>query len=241
MPTPKFKPGQTATKKAAKPAQAKGDSLITDPKDNKSWERLHAEMGMSPITGNMFVANLYAKGTVGELDLTESHEVMRKEVKKVQDGDLSGIEATLMAQAITLDKIFIEMARRAALNVGEHMPAMETYLKLALKAQTQCRTTLQTLAEVKNPQPVSFVNQANISHGPQQINNSVSPRPEKIKNQPNELLEQTHGERLDTQAKQETSGNDTELEAWNNSTGPRTAAPPRTSCVPRRSRRSGPR
>ncbi|MDD1632662.1 MAG: hypothetical protein LUP91_10720, partial [Methylococcaceae bacterium] len=176
-------------------------------------ERLHAEMGLSPITGNMFVANLYANGTVGQFDLTETNAVMMEEVKKVQYGDLSGIEATLTAQAITLDKIFIEMARRAYLNVGEHLPAMETYLKLALKAQTQCRTTLQTLAEVKNPQPVSFVKQANISHGPQQINNSVSSRAEKIQNQPNELLEQTHGERLDTRATSKAIGINTELEA----------------------------
>jgi len=30
---------------------------------------------------------------------------------------------------------------------------------LALKAQAQCRATLQTLAEIKNPHPVAFVKQ----------------------------------------------------------------------------------
>lgn len=95
----------------------------------------------------------------------------------------------------------------------EYIPAMETYLKLALKAQTQCRTTLQTLAEIKNPQPVSFVKQANISHGPQQINNGVSPRAEKFKKQPNELLTEIPNETLDGRRTGEAISVNTELEA----------------------------
>ena len=63
------------------------------------------------------------------------------------------------------------LARRAALNMGEYMYAAETYLRLALKAQGQCRATLETLAVIKNPQPIAFVRQANIAHGPQQVNN----------------------------------------------------------------------
>ncbi|MDN8616544.1 hypothetical protein [Variovorax ginsengisoli] len=52
--------------------------------------------------------------------------------------------------------------------MGEHIGAMETYARLAMKAQCQCRTT----AEMKNP-PVVFARQANISNGPQQLNNGV--------------------------------------------------------------------
>lgn len=50
--------------------------------------------------------------------------------------------------------------------MGEYLNATDTYLRLALKAQAQCRATLQTLAEIKNPRPVAFVKQANIAHGP---------------------------------------------------------------------------
>jgi len=75
---------------------------------------------------------------------------------------------------------------------------METYMRLALKAQSQCRTTLETLAEIKNPRAVAFVKQANIAGGHQQVNNhapeSPGKAPEKArragrKRQPNELLE----------------------------------------------------
>jgi hypothetical protein len=43
-------------------------------------------------------------------------------------------------------------------------------LRYALRAQSQCRATLETLATIKNP-PVLFARQANVSNGPQQINN----------------------------------------------------------------------
>jgi hypothetical protein len=102
----------------------------------------------------------------------------------------------MTVQAITLDKIFVEMARRAASNMGQYRDTMAVYMKLALKAQSQCRTTLQTLAEIKNPQPFNFVKQANIANGPQQINNGVPDRDSragKNQNQPNELLEVQHG------------------------------------------------
>jgi len=81
----------------------------------------------------------------------------------------------LTAQATSLDAIFNEMARRCALNMGEYIGAADTYMRLALKAQSQCRTTIEALAEIKNPRPVAFVKQANISHGHQQINNGVKP------------------------------------------------------------------
>ena len=45
-------------------------------------------------------------------------------------------------------------------------------LAVALKAQSQCRTTRETLANIKNP-PKVFAWQANIAHGPQQVNNGV--------------------------------------------------------------------
>ena len=48
-------------------------------------------------------------------------------------------------------------------------------LRSDLKAQAQCRATLEALAEIKNPHPVAFVKQANISSGHQQVNNGMQP------------------------------------------------------------------
>jgi hypothetical protein len=81
-------------------------------------------------------------------------------------------------------------------------------MRLALKAQSNCRSTIEALGELKHPKAVAFVKQANIAHT-QQVNNGAPAgisRPvragagagaEKLTSAPNKLLEQTHGERLD--------------------------------------------
>jgi len=76
-------------------------------------------------------------------------------------------------------------------------------MRLALKAQSQCRATLETLAEIKNPKNVAFVRQANIAQGHQQVNNgptteNAAPRARETEKTQNELLEANDGERLDT-------------------------------------------
>ena len=58
------------------------------------------------------------------------------------------------------------------------------------------------LVEMKNPRPVAFVSQANISSGPQQVNNATPPactssRAGNFSNPSNELLEVKNEERLD--------------------------------------------
>ncbi len=124
--------------------------LRTAPAYN-AGEVIHAYNGTSHDT---------MRGLVNELD---------RQARAVQGGDLSQLESMLTAQAHTLDAIFTRLAKRAHLNMGEHLPAAETYLRLALKAQSQCRCTVEALGELKNPAAVAFVRQANISAGHQQI------------------------------------------------------------------------
>ena len=151
------------------------DAIEKPVRTGRSRQRVKAELGLSPIIKNTAIIRYFSRGIVGELDMAESVRVLSGQVSAVQSGNLSGLEATLTAQVVALDAIFNEMARRAALNMGEHLGATETYLRLALKAQAQCRTAAQTLAEIKNPPQVAFVRQANIAHGPQQVNNGRSP------------------------------------------------------------------
>ena len=69
------------------------------------------------------------------------------------------------------------------------------YLRLALKAQSQRRATLETLATIKNP-PVIYAKQANITSGPQQVNTGTLPAPVGGENAiaQYKLLEQQHGQ-----------------------------------------------
>jgi hypothetical protein len=197
-------------------AENSKDTLVTKGQDNKPRGRLLAELGLSSILPNTNTARCFAKTAMGELDLTASVAGVREKASAVQAGNLVGLEETLTAQAVALDAIFNEMARRAALNRGKYINVTETFLRLGLKAQAQCRATLQTLFEMKCPQPVAFVKQANIANGPQQVNNGVAIRPLPhagiSMSQSNELLELSHDQRLDTRTAGAAGGTHPQLE-----------------------------
>jgi hypothetical protein len=80
----------------------------------------------------------------------------------------------LSAQAHTLDAMFNTLAQKAskAMSSG-NVPSTEAYLRMALKAQSQCRTTLEAPAEIKAPRAVAFIRQANIAEK-QQVNNGTT-------------------------------------------------------------------
>ncbi|MBK6638309.1 MAG: hypothetical protein IPG34_11950 [Rhodocyclaceae bacterium] len=142
---------------------------------------------------------------------SRSIAVIQEKAAKVQAGDLSEMEALLVAQATSLDAIYTEMARRAALNMGEHLAATEIYMRLALQAQAQCRKYAGIIGGNQSARHVSFVKQASIAHGPQQVNNGLRPRTGNNSIQSNELLEAQHGNYLDTGTTGETIGINSEL------------------------------
>ena len=113
----------------------------------KTRDEMMAKTAISPLFTASSTVRLYSHGTVGELDVTATINTLAEMTSKVHTGDMRGVETMLTAQAVALNTIFSELARRAALNMGEHLSATETYMRMALKAQTQCRATLETLAE----------------------------------------------------------------------------------------------
>ena len=145
---------------------------ISDAPD-KSRDALIAELALGGIINGATLTVDFSKGNYGELSLTECICELGKKVRNVHKGNLQDAETILTAQAFALDAIFTSLARRAQMNMGEYLDAADRYMRLALKAQGQCRTTLETLAAIKNP-PVVFAKQANIANGPQQVNNTVN-------------------------------------------------------------------
>jgi hypothetical protein len=107
-----------------------------------------------------------------ELTVNALIDELQRHCDAANNGNLEREEAMLVAQAHTLDAIFNTLARRAC--GQEYLKNWETFMRLALKAQSQCRTTIETLAAIKNPQPLAFVRQANIATGPQQVNNGTA-------------------------------------------------------------------
>jgi hypothetical protein len=114
----------------------------------------------------------------------------------------------LMNQATALQSLFPRLAERAMAHTT--VPGFDANMRMALRAQSQCRATLESLATIKNP-PVVYAKQANVTTGTQQVNNGVACVREK-EIAANELLEAKHGERLDTRAAGASSGSDHALE-----------------------------
>lgn len=162
------------TKKATPAEPGKDKTLQLEASPEKSRDRLIAELAASSFATNASTLVAYSAGTFGEVSLTDCVMVLKESGKAANDGDLSGAESMLMAQAVALNAMFGELARRAALNMGEYINAADRYMRLALKAQGQCRATLETLAAIKNP-PVVIAKQANINNGGQQQVNNGGP------------------------------------------------------------------
>lgn len=87
---------------------------------------------------------------------------------KAEAGDLALASRLLASQAITLDAMFTEFARRAAINMGEYMEASEKYGRLAFKAQSNCRTTLEALAKLHQPREQT-VRHVHVNEGGQAV------------------------------------------------------------------------
>lgn len=140
---------------------------------------------------------------------------LQEQARLANSGNLARSEAMLIIQAHTLDAIFNNLARRAS--AAEYLPQFEAYLRLGLKTQGQCRATLETLAEIKNPKPVAFVQQANIANGPQQVNNGTPTLPQdsragENRKSPNELIEDIDfGNQMDCRATQSATPVDTQM------------------------------
>jgi hypothetical protein len=201
-------PGPAPYPKSA-PTGGKPGALQVNSHPDEDAAAMGARVCLSPVMLNLitamtFTANsdLAKNGPEGaeRLDVSACADVMIAKVNDLAKGGIAQLEQHLLCEVVALEAIFGEMARRAALNMGTHIGPMEVYMRLALKAQSQCRTTIDTLAEIKNPRPV-YLNPKNVNNvagnqqlnsteGPQQVNNgAASPRVEEKQIPENKLLE----------------------------------------------------
>ena len=182
-----LKPGQT-------PEDATAGAIVEG--------SLHAAM----VTGRWSAVGGQDEHLVGVLNALDDV------VARVKTGDLRDIEALMVAQAVSMNAVCNQLLLRA--HAAKDLDYLDKYLRLAFKAQSQCRATFETVALAKNP-PV-FARQANIAHGPQQVNNGVLPpalglaHAEKPESRPIELLE-AKSERMDAGAAGKAGAGDQEL------------------------------
>jgi len=201
------------TKKATEKGKAKDPSAITVQQNkDESEARAIARTAICPSLQSALTIRDYGK-SIGELELMSLVDELRLQIGQAVGGNLERAEAMLTSQAHALDAVFSNLARRAI--SAEYLSSFDTYLKLGLRAQSQCRATWESLAVIKNPVGRAYVGQANFAQN-QQINNEArSSRTREKKKTPNELLENKEHEPdkwLDRRAPEEAIGADSDLE-----------------------------
>ena len=153
-------------------AASSSTTLVNTLKKGETPAEAIADMAVAGLVSNACAAARFSKSPLGDVDITGCLAKLEAVVDRVQRGDLRETEALLTAQAVTLNTMFTHLANMAANT--EYVDKLDRYMRLALKAQGQCRATVETLAAMKNP-PAVFARQANVAHGPQQVNNGVTP------------------------------------------------------------------
>ena len=197
---------------AAKKSTAKTASATPPAKRNPNAFEVVASkdttsQALAKLATNSVLSAVTLKRYSGAGDALEVPDLvteMRKAGDEVVAGDMGRVERMLVNQAITLDAIFNNMAQRSGKQ--DSFKGIEVLMRLALKAQAQARSTAEALALLKNPMP--YIKQANMTTGPQQVNNTYaggtlerSARAQagagNSRSEPNKLLEADHGQRLD--------------------------------------------
>jgi hypothetical protein len=178
------------------------------------------DLAMQPSVAAAMVAIRCIAKSDSEIRIRDLIDTLDDSIGELQAGEMSRAEAMLFAQAHALQAMYVDLANRGIRS--ERMEHREANLRLALKAQNQCRMTLESLSNIKNP-PVVIARQANISHGPQQVNNGTTPADPQGKNRrahaanqstrQNELLEVRNEQGLDTRPARASGRADSHMEA----------------------------
>lgn len=227
---PAAKAPATAKPPAAEAAPAPvGHIQITRDESRTEFQQM-ADASLSTLTRNASTGREWTQKLMGEVGINEAMTVYRERAAEVTAGELAAAKQMLMAQAMTLDAIFNDMASRAAFLVKKtdgggwsfNAQTMESCTRIAFKAQGQCRNTLQTLGELVNPRSVAFIkqapgSQANVTQGAQQVNNGGQagqvPAQEDLETATNKLLEGNPSERLEFGAQGAAGGANQTVEA----------------------------
>ena len=174
-------------------------SLKLDPEKypGDSLEEKGAAIAVDPsmkaaLTAHLFTTNL------GEIDTLALVDRVQALTNAARTGDMSHFESMLASQAIALDAIFHRLASQANPNIGHYAGVTDTYLRLGLKAQAQCRSVIESLAAIKAPR--QYISQTNVANT-MQVNNSVN------------KLEARNGERMDNGAQAASGAEDSAMAA----------------------------
>ena len=114
-------------------------TLVVARTEEETSEQAMTRTLMDPAVRHGLSASAFARNAFGnsweKAGITDCADYVRAAGGKAECGDLSIASRMLTAQAITLDSMFTEFARRAAINMSEYIEAAERYGRLAMSAE----------------------------------------------------------------------------------------------------------
>jgi len=141
----------TVTKRNTKTVNAASDSpsnrLAVQGEPGNSEAAALARTALRPTVQAGITATKLLAPSFPEPDLGELIKCLLENVAATAKGDLSRAEAMLVSQAQTLDLLFHKLTRQAVHNIGSYPETVALYMKLALRAQSQCRAVAETLRD----------------------------------------------------------------------------------------------
>lgn len=147
-------------------------SLVVEQKPDQTPAQAMAGKLLGPHVRNALTASIFARNMVGDdvekPGLQDYVSYVQSVTAKAGSGDLAIASRLMASQALTMDAMFTELARRAAINMGEYVNAAESYGRLALKAQSNCRATIEALAKLHQPREQT-VRHVHVAEGGQAV------------------------------------------------------------------------
>lgn len=129
------------------------------------------EMALRPLARHAIASHGFTLGGMVEADTLDASQLahgLAALTGEVEGGNLTIASQVLTAQALTLDSIFTDLARKAGNRLDSHPDAGERLLRLALKAQAASRATLAELAKLHQPREQT-VRHVHVTQGGQAI------------------------------------------------------------------------
>ena len=118
-------------------------------KDKNDMKEGYAKAALLPSLYAGAVIQQYGNALFGKdnLDIHALDKALKESTEAIHHGDMKAVEAMLYGQAVALQTMFTNLSMRADCQQGR-LDNIEALLKLAFKAQNQCRMTLETLSNV---------------------------------------------------------------------------------------------
>lgn len=128
----------------------------------KAQKHAQIDAVVGPVSNSAMVASAFNMIDPKNIGIADIANPVERIMQAVVSGDLSGMEAMLVGQAVALQGIFTSLSVKSAGAIRESNS--QELLKLALRAQHQSRATIDALTNLKFPKQV-ILRQVNTVNG----------------------------------------------------------------------------